>query len=823
MEILLSAGCMKNSKKLWRALLFVLLIAAFCGSFAFPLLSRPANAAPRMQATSCLGTTFAQWTFNNVTTPSLGAGTFSQGSGLSAPSFGAGSPDPGVSFTNWTTSTSRDTTDYVDFSVPTIGRNSIQLNFDYRATGTGPQNLEIDYSLDGTNFTPLGSPQPLTRDSNYHSLTFDFSSITALNDIANAVFRIYGYGAGGNNGRLNLDNVSFAGTCINPADTETATSPPTAVTERSLLISEVAWSGTAASSNDEWFELHNVSGADINLNGWRLTADDGNPDIALSGTISANDPFFVVARNATIFQDLQPDLTYPSGAFSNDGEILILTDPSGNQVDTANLDGGNWNAGQGAPSYASMERQRRRPDGPDAWATYSGTIPIAHDRNGNNIKGTPGQTNWVNLITATPSPTATGTQTNTPPISSIIINEVAWMGTGASADDEWIELYNPGGTSVTLVGWELRGADGAPIIELSGTIPAGGFFLLERSDDNTVSDAPANQIYTGELENTGETLYLYDASVPSRRLVDSANWNGGNWPAGTTTTLGSMERRGLFADSDTAWITNVQSSSWRRHDARGTGSTNYLIHGTPGYANWAFTVTPTASPLPTVTPRRTPTRTLTPPPPPPLVAINEFVPRPGRDWNNDGAVNVDDEYIELLNHGTVNVNLSGYTLDDEVNIGSTPYRLPSVTLRPGERYVFYGGETGLLLSDGGDGVRLLQPNGQLADAYNYSVVGYPDQSFCRLPDNGGADDWNQSCFPTPGLQNSLSGESAAPSDDVPNELYCPIADTLPSDFALAECEPYGNEIWSSEFWDSTGWYGEKYLPEIDSKWPVFAD
>ena len=219
---------------------------------------------------------------------------------------------------------------------------------------------------------------------------------------------------------------------------------------------------------------------------------------------------------------------------------------------------------------------------------------------------------------------------------------------------------------------------------------------------------------------------------------------------------------------------------------------------------------------------RTPTPVPTALPPPPLLVINEFVPRPGHDWNNDGIVNVEDEYIEILNHGVVNVNLSGYSLDDEVNIGSTPYRLPSLTLRPGERIVFYGSETGLLLSDGGDGVRLLRPNGQLMDAYNYFVVGYPDQSFCRLPDNGGADDWNQNCYPTPGLQNSLSSAPRPTIGDL-EELFCPIADTLPEDFARAECDPYGHDIWRAEYWDRTGWYGEKVLPGLDGRWPVFAD
>jgi hypothetical protein len=225
--------------------------------------------------------------------------------------------------------------------------------------------------------------------------------------------------------------------------------------------------------------------------------------------------------------------------------------------------------------------------------------------------------------------------------------------------------------------------------------------------------------------------------------------------------------------------------------------------------------------FPTPTKYRTPTPA--PLPPPPLLVINEFVPRPGHDWNLDGSVNVGDEYIEILNHGVIDVNLSGYSLDDEVNIGSAPYRLPSITLKPGERHVFYESETGIHLDDGGDGVRLLKPNGQLMDAYNYSVVRYPDESYCRLPDNGGADDWNQNCFPTPGLQNSLSGTAVNPPETGEAEQLCPIADTLPEDFVLAECLSFGDNIWNSAYWDRSGWFDEKYLDNSPGKWPLFAE
>jgi len=433
-----------------------------------------------------------------------------------------------------------------------------------------------------------------------------------------------------------------------------------------------------------------------------------------------------------------------------------------------------------------------------------------------------------NLASTSTDNSVTYTNGNAP--LTVIINEVAWMGTGASSGDEWIELYNPGAVDIDLGNWILKADDNTPNIK----IPAGkiikshGYFLLERDTDDTVIDVKADVVYpTGTLNSSYEVLRLYD---PANRIIDTANSNSGLWPAGfmnNTTTYGTMERRGVIADSDTAWITNVNSASWMKHDARCTVVpassclATYLIHGTPGYANWAYSVQPTPSPRPTNIPP-TPTRPFIPAPPPPLIGINEFVPRAGHDWNNDGLINTGDEYIELLNHGVIDVNLGGYSLDDEANVGSTPYRLPSVVLKPGQRMVFYGKDTGLLLGDGGDGVRLLKPNGQLGDAYNYTVVKYPDQSYCRLPDNGGLDDWNQNCFPTPGLQNALSGAFARPpTEKSDEEPLCPIADNIPLDFAWAECPLFGN-IWSRFYWDKNGWFGEKNIP-ANGKWDVYVD
>ncbi len=73
-------------------------------------------------------------------------------------------------------------------------------------------------------------------------------------------------------------------------------------------------------------------------------------------------------------------------------------------------------------------------------------------------------------------------------------------------------------------------------------ILAGKFFLLERGDDNVVSNVTANQIYnSGLLADSGETLYLL---APDRSQIDTANADGGAWPAGTgdSDDFRSMER-----------------------------------------------------------------------------------------------------------------------------------------------------------------------------------------------------------------------------------------------------------------------------------------
>ncbi|MBN2007383.1 MAG: lamin tail domain-containing protein [Anaerolineae bacterium] len=141
-------------------------------------------------------------------------------------------------------------------------------------------------------------------------------------------------------------------------------------------------------------------------------------------------------------------------------------------------------------------------------------------------------------------------------IRDVVINEVAWAGTAASASDEWIELYNNTAMTIALENWRLYAADGSPTITLHGEIAPLGYYLLERTGDDTVSDIPADWIgsFTNGLGNGGETLILADASGVT---IDTANGNGGDWPGGNISTFASMERLDPTApDSDANWIGN---------------------------------------------------------------------------------------------------------------------------------------------------------------------------------------------------------------------------------------------------------------------------
>ena len=527
---------------------------------------------------------------------------------------------------------------------------------------------------------------------------------------------------------------------MTPTATPTVTLSPTVATypPQSVIVSEVAWAGTAASSSDEWIELRNPGSAAIDLAGWTLT-DGGDIHIALIGTIGPGGYFLLERTSDGTISDIAADQIY-TGSLSNGGEILRLSDPSGDLIDTANNNGGPWPAGSSAPVPLSMERISDGVESDASWCSNDGLHRNGADASGNPINGTPrsafsgfcGGPTPTRTPNPTRTPTPTFTVTGTPvsfPAHSVVINEVAWAGTAASADDEWIELWNPGSESIPLDQWVLT--DGNDIkIPLGGSIGPGEYFLLERGGDDTVSDISASQLYTGALSNSGEDLRLLD---PDGNIIDSAG--GSPWPAGAASPLyASMERASV---DPPAWLTNTGYVTAGR-DARGGP-----IRGTPGRANSALFPTPS----PTKIPRG--------------VLINEFVPKPGSDWNHDGSIDYYDEFIELLNTNSIPIDLGGWMLDDRLHGGSRPYTIhPGTVIHPKEYLVFFRSQTHLALNDEGDGVWLLAPDGRVVDGMLYTRTRWPDSGWDRFPDGEGK--LRLGFPPTPGEPNRLPPDLLKP-------------------------------------------------------------
>jgi uncharacterized repeat protein (TIGR01451 family) len=435
--------------------------------------------------------------------------------------------------------------------------------------------------------------------------------------------------------------------------------------------------------------------------------------------------------------------------------------------------------------------------------------PDSTPGNGSTNEDDDASSTVVLIPLATQTPTAS-------PVRAVIINEIAWAGTSSSfPDDEWIELYNPTSSAITLTGWKLRASDGTPFITLSGKIPAGGYYLLERDSDSTVSDIAANLIYTGSLSNIGETITLTD---PIGRIIDTANGNGGTWPKGSSSTYGTMERTGTSFETDSSWITNT---GVKRNGKTASGGN---ILGTPKNANSAasFTATPARTITRTPTPSRTPT--FAPPVIDPRPIINEVLARPGYDWNQDGAVDVFDEFIEIKNLTSIDISLTGWRLDKIVPAGTAAksFSLPGVTLKPGERVVFYTQQTNLLLSDGGETVRLVNASGKIYDAFTYELARAEDKSFCRLPDGTPGNSWFEDCIPTPNLSNTREGQAPVSPDNSASP-FCNLPDTIPLDFFIPECNGYGGAIWNPFYWDFTNWLDKLFIQQTDEKWPSFIE
>lgn len=253
---------------------------------------------------------------------------------------------------------------------------------------------------------------------------------------------------------------------------------------------------------------------------------------------------------------------------------------------------------------------------------------------------------WTGTPTFTPTPTATATPTSapTPGGGRLLIGEVSYDPAGGEPDEEWVEIYNGGGSTIVLETYKIgdeetpgqsegmhRFPDGSVIVPgqalvianrasafqaLYGFLPS---FELENSDANVPDMIKYSSWSTGSmyLGNSGDEVLILDGQD---QLADAVSWGSSNWafdpPAAMVAETHSIERAPIYQDSDSAgdWIDRPlpQPGSVSPPSSTATPtSTPTSTHTTTPTQTATATPTPTRTSTPTHTATSTPTGTST--------------------------------------------------------------------------------------------------------------------------------------------------------------------------------------------------------------------
>jgi len=314
---------------------------------------------------------------------------------------------------------------------------------------------------------------------------------------------------------------------------------------RTVLINEVAWSGNASSTSDEWIELYTDIDRGLSLSNWQLLDKNGEIKISLNGRI---DNYLLLKRilvsespnDIYTVGTIPADITF-TGTINNDEETLRLFDASCNLVDEVIDVGTSWTniGGSASPDYRSAERIDI-----NTWGTYEGE---------DEIMGTPREQN--SLI---PEPEEEeeddeggeedpggddggGEEEPTPEEPGVIIDlditNVIYDAEGADEGQERIVIQNNSTSTVDISNFSIQylktGTEYTSIskknFEAGHQIDGGGEFIVGANCSGAVPCDGVNMSWSQALGNDSGTIYLVsnqEAVVSSEDIdiVDSFSY-----------------------------------------------------------------------------------------------------------------------------------------------------------------------------------------------------------------------------------------------------------------------------------------------------------
>ncbi|MCG2694466.1 lamin tail domain-containing protein, partial [Candidatus Parcubacteria bacterium] len=343
----------------------------------------------------------------------------------------------------------------------------------------------------------------------------------------------------------------------------------------------IIFSGLASTTNTIWTDFSEATTTPNENEEWLLTLNSFNQGTTTINFYASNENQTATSTPETIeiFVDSKaPDISLNieecQNSLSQSGCLIFATNP------TLNI---NWASNSEDFAYFTLNQ-----NGEISTTTATSTqISLS----GNQIY-TFSVSATDNLENTSEPATQTVEINNLP----IVINEISWAGTQADSSDEWIELYNNTNQDINLSNWILYSDDNSPNISLQNTIPAKGYYLIERKNggeedeltQSPIVDIPADLwvSFGAGLKNDGEELILArvdgNNSTTTIDIVPKINGWGKKGVSNTAKGL-SMER--YDSTQSSGELLENWSSSLHRYVSNGTDRGGNRILGTPKAKN----------------------------------------------------------------------------------------------------------------------------------------------------------------------------------------------------------------------------------------------
>ena len=489
---------------------------------------------------------------------------------------------------------------------------------------------------------------------------------------------------------------------------------------------------------EEFIELYNTTDHAIDLTGWWIE-DGSEAKTILEGSISSHD-FFIIDT--------------PKGRLNNSGDYVVLFAKNETLVDEVTY--GAWDDGR-------VDNNAKAPTDPYSLARITDGHDTGNDAKDFSITATitKDRPNVISQFTPEGDTVATSIKSY-----DMILSEIFPNPSGSDSEDEFIELYNTGSTTIDLVGWKLGDATSRKYTITQGIVEPDTYIIFKRSVTKIA------------LNNTGEEkVVLY---TNKEQIVDSVQYSG------------KVEEDSSYVKDDDAWVWTQTSTPEKENSITGIAAAPVIVINAPAQVAQheviVFDASDSTHPrgedlsftwklfgktvghedqlrydfgavgeysielIVTASGGEIAIDTISFYVYDPNVSIeiqtegevkdliiSEYMPDPE---GSDMA-----EFIELYNPTPQDISLAGYYLDD-MEGGSRAYAFPDDTIISAETYVVFDREdTKLALNNTVDAVRILDVNKKVIIEIQYED---PVEGASALWIDGA---WKWSTVITPGAEN----------------------------------------------------------------------